>query len=72
MKKRDAFSAIKELAGMTDYEFFEKYLADASTEELAEFCREFPGFLEDGKTDVDISGADTEKLLEEIKKKIGI
>lgn len=72
MENRDIISAIREFAEMSDFEFYEKYLADASMEELAEFCREFPEFLEDDNADGDISEPDMERLLEKIKKKIGI
>ena len=35
------------LLKMSDAEFFQKYLDDAPLEELAEFLREFPDFLND-------------------------
>ncbi len=35
------------LMEMSDLDFYEEFLADAPLEEQAEFCREFPEFLEE-------------------------
>lgn len=69
MINTEAASRIRNFLEMTDLDFYNRYLRDASLEELAEFCREFPGFP---GTNVGDIPADTEDMLVEIKKKLGI
>ncbi len=68
-----ALLRLKKFAEMSDLEFYEKYLENASFEDFAEFCKEFPGFLEEDAKTVgrEYTNMDFEKMLMEIKRKIG-
>ena len=72
MWNETALLRLKRLAEMSDLEFYEKYLEDASFEDLAEFCKEFPEFLEeDAKAAArEYANMDFEKMLTEVKQKI--
>lgn len=50
-EKGKKMNKVLELIKMTDEGFFDQYLADASLEELADFMKEFPEFMEDEETD---------------------
>ena len=56
---------------MSDLEFYKKYLENASFEDLAEFCKEFPGFLEEDAKAVagEYTNKELSKMLAEIKRK---
>lgn len=59
---------VLELIKMTDEQFFDQYLSDASLEELAGFLKEFPDFLE-GEEPVQPDDELFEKIKEEIHKR---
>lgn len=46
-KEREKDSSLLEWADMNDTEFFFRYLKDADEEELAEFLKMVPEFMED-------------------------
>lgn len=50
------------LIELSDEDFYEQFLADASLEELAAFLEEFPDFMEDGE----MYEVDAEKILQKI------
>lgn len=50
-EKGKKMNKVLELIKMTDEGFFDQYLSDASLEELADFMKEFPEFMEDEETD---------------------
>lgn len=58
---------IREFATMSDWDFYEKYLADAPLEEQAAFMNEFPDFLECREV---IEGIDTDEMLRKIMERV--
>ena len=71
MGESNALANLKEFAEMSDLEFYERFLEDAPLEELAEFCREFPDFLEDAReADQEYGDLDSERMLAKIMQKI--
>lgn len=57
---------IREFATMTDFEFYEKYLADATLEEQAAFMKEFPEFLKAAP----VEEIDAEEMLRKIMERV--
>lgn len=57
---------IKQFAGMTDLEFYEKYVANASLQEQAEFLNEFPEFMMEDKAEGDAEGRRNHRKSEKV------
>lgn len=60
--------SIKELIQMSDMEFYEKYLADLSLEEQAEFLQRFPEFLKEAPLEY---AAEEDEIYQRIQRLLG-
>ena len=72
MDAHRALESLRRFAEMTDLEFYEEFLEDASLEELGEFCREFPDFLEEDarKANEELMDIDSDAMFTQIKDKL--